>query len=268
MGAIVGALIVTHTPRIADEARAPAFTREMIRGMHELGEEVKRIRPDALIQASTHWVTTFHHYVLGHKRHKGILTSSEAPDMISGVAYDFPGDPELAEAMAAKGKERDIPAILSAADHFVIEYGTLNPLRYLTPQFDIPVVPISSCLLAGIDECIRWGEAIAEAVRRGPKRVIVIASGALSHVLVRGPERWPSEECQRLDHQFVELVTNGRAGELKSFFPAFVKDVDAEMGGRHLAILLGATGGTFRGKLHAYGPSSGSGNAVVSLTPP
>lgn len=39
------------------------------------------------------------------------------------------------------------------------------------------------------------------------------------------------------------------------------------MGGRHLAILLGATGGTFRGKLHAYGPSSGTGNAVVSLAP-
>jgi 3,4-dihydroxyphenylacetate 2,3-dioxygenase len=62
-------------------------------------------------------------------------------------------------------------------------------------------------------------------------------------------------------------VTQGRAEEIKFFFPAFCKTVDAEMGGRHLAILLGATGGTFRGKLHAYGPSSGTGNAVVSLLP-
>jgi len=42
---------------------------------------------------------------------------------------------------------------------------------------------------------------------------------------------------------------------------------------RHVRILLyghyriGATGGTFRGKLHAYGPSSGSGNPIVSLLP-
>ena len=267
MGAVVGALIVTHTPRIAYESKAPAFTREMIRGMHELGEEVARLKPDALIQASTHWVTTFHHYVLGHKHHRGVLTSSEAPDMISGEPYDFPGDLELAEAIVAKGKEKGIPVVLTAADHFVIEYGTLNPLRYLTPQFDLPVVPISSCLLADLQECIRWGEAIAEAVKQTSKRVMVLASGALSHVLVRGPEKWPSEELQRLDHRFVELVTQGRTEELKSFFPPFVKKVDAEMGGRHLAILLGATGGAFRGRLHAYGPSSGSGNAVVSLTP-
>jgi 3,4-dihydroxyphenylacetate 2,3-dioxygenase len=102
MGTIVGALIVTHTPRMADEATAPAFTREMICGMHELGEVVAELRPDVLVQASTHWLTTFNHYVLSHKRHKGILTSSEALEIIAGVPYDFPGDPELAEAIAAR----------------------------------------------------------------------------------------------------------------------------------------------------------------------
>lgn len=96
---------------------------------------------------------------------------------------------------------------------------------------------------------------------------MVVASSALSHALVRGHEKWPSEEFQKLDHRFVELLTRVRAGELKSFFPSYAKDVEAEMGRRHLAILLGATGVAFRGKLHAYGPSSGTGNAVVSLKP-
>jgi 3,4-dihydroxyphenylacetate 2,3-dioxygenase len=267
MGSIIGALIVTHTPRIADESTAPAFTHEMIRGMHELSEVVAELRPDVLIQASTHWVTTFNHYVLGHKRHQGILTSSEAPEIIAGVPYDFPGDPELAEAITAKGKEKSIPVICTAAEPFMLEYGTVNPIRYLTPNFDVPVIPVSSCILADIPECIRFGEAIAEAVRDGSKRAMVVASGALSHKLVRGPERWPKDEDQILDHQFVELVTQGRAEEIKFFFPSFCKTVDAEMGGRHLAILLGATGGAFHGKLHAYGPSSGTGNAVVSLLP-
>src|ERR1043166_6055486 len=54
MGEIVGALIVTHTPRIADEAAAPEFTREMIRGMHELAGVVARLRPDVIVQSSTH----------------------------------------------------------------------------------------------------------------------------------------------------------------------------------------------------------------------
>jgi len=179
VGAVVGALIVTHTPRMADESTAPPFTREMIRGMHELGTEAERLKP----------------------------------------------------------------------------------------QFNIPVVPLSCCLLADLEECLRWGKAIAEGIRETSKRVVFVASGALSHALVRGPERWPSAECQRLDHRFVELVTQGRAEKLKSFFPVFAGDVDAEMGGRHLALLLGVTGGAFRGHLHAYGPSSGTGNAVVSLIP-
>jgi len=40
------------------------------------------------------------------------------------------------------------------------------------------------------------------------------------------------------------------------------------MGGRHLAMLLGVlmeSGRRFRSTVHAYGPSSGSGNYVISL---
>lgn len=149
----------------------------------------------------------------------------------------------------------------------MLEYGTVNPIQYLTPKFDVPVVPVSSCILADIPECLRFGEAVAAAIRATSRRAIVIASGALSHKLVRGPEKWPKNEDQKLDHEFVELVTQGRAAEMQTFFPPFCKTADAEMGGRHLAMLLGATGGKFKGKLHAYGPSSGTGNAVVSLKP-
>src|SRR5690242_3355630 len=108
MGEIVGALIVTHTPRIADEATAPEFTREIIRGM----------------------------------------------------PYDFPGDPEIAEAIAAKANASGVPAIATAAEPFMLEYGTVNPVQYLTPKFDVPVVPVSCCLLADLQECLRFGDAV------------------------------------------------------------------------------------------------------------
>src|SRR3954470_24641355 len=165
MGEIVGALIVTHTPRIANEATAPAFTREMIRGMHELADVVARMRPDVIVQSSTHWVTTFNHYSLSHKRHKGILTSSEAPEIISGMAYDFPGDPEVAEAIAAKANAANVPTIATAAEPFMLEYGTVNPIQYLTPNFDVPVVPLSCCLMADVAECLRFGAAVGAAIR-------------------------------------------------------------------------------------------------------
>jgi hypothetical protein len=40
------------------------------------------------------------------------------------------------------------------------------------------------------------------------------------------------------------------------------------MGGRHLAMMLGVlvgSGQRFESRVHAYGPSSGSGNYVISL---
>jgi hypothetical protein len=40
------------------------------------------------------------------------------------------------------------------------------------------------------------------------------------------------------------------------------------MGGRHLAMMMGAlveSGQRFEARVHAYGPSSGSGNYVISL---
>jgi len=47
-----------------------------------------------------------------------------------------------------------------------------------------------------------------------------------------------------------------------------VRTVEAEMGGRHLAMMLGAlveSGQRYAARVHAYGPSSGSGNYVISL---
>ena len=48
----------------------------------------------------------------------------------------------------------------------------------------------------------------------------------------------------------------------------FAKAAEPEMGGRHLAMMMGAiieSKQTFEATVHAYGPSSGSGNYVISL---
>jgi 3,4-dihydroxyphenylacetate 2,3-dioxygenase len=267
MGEIVGALIVTHTPRIANEAAAPDFTREMIRGMHELADVVARVRPDVLIQSSTHWVTTFNHYVLSHKRHKGILTSSEAPEIIAGMPYDFPGDAEMAEAIAAQANAAGVPAIASSAEPFMLEYGTVNPVQYLTPKFDVPVVPVSCCLLADLQECLRFGEAVGAAVRGSSRRAVVVASGALSHKLVRGPvdlaDRGKSKARPSV-HRHGDARPSGRDQRVFSF----VLQNDASRDGRPpRRDASGRHRGIFKGKLHAYGPSSGTGNPVVSLLP-
>ena len=98
-----------------------------------------------------------------------------------------------------------------------------------------------------------------------------VASGSVSHKLVRGPERAPTPADQELDHQFARLLAGGDYDKLWHWMPEYAAEAEPEMGGRHLAMMLGVlvgAGGRFEASVHAYGPSSGSGNYVVSLLAP
>jgi len=95
-----------------------------------------------------------------------------------------------------------------------------------------------------------------------------VSSGSVSHKLVRGPERGPSPEDEELDHQFARLLAAGEYEKLWQWLPQYADAAEPEMGGRHLAMMLGAilgSGQPFASTVHAYGPSSGSGNYVISL---
>jgi hypothetical protein len=88
------------------------------------------------------------------------------------------------------------------------------------------------------------------------------------HKLVRSPEAWPRAADQELDHRFAGLLPDGDYDRLRAWLPDYAQAAQPEMGGRHLAMMLGAlieVGTRYAATVHAYGPSSGSGNYVISL---
>jgi hypothetical protein len=68
------------------ERASPDLARPAAR-LRALGEEVSRLRPDALVIAPDHWLTTFHHYV------------ARPPS-------PYPTDPALARAFARRRRDR------------------------------------------------------------------------------------------------------------------------------------------------------------------
>ena len=106
-GGIVMSALASHSPRIGIEAQAPSFLRGVIAGEYALGRAINALAPDLIVLQSAHWVTTFTWYVTCHSGHHGKCVSDELPDLIPGVAYDRPGDPDFAgvliEAIKAKG---------------------------------------------------------------------------------------------------------------------------------------------------------------------
>jgi 3,4-dihydroxyphenylacetate 2,3-dioxygenase len=276
MGQVSGVYLSVHTPRYCNYEAAfagklahPDF-RAVREGLVEQGRDVAAARPDVIVINSCHLITTFPTVIDGTPRHRGVLTAQEAPDLIRGVEYDFPGDYELASAMVERGGATGLMCTLAADVHYPLDYGTVMPLVcYLDRSQRIAVVPVSVCLSADLDESFAWGRHIARAVTETARRAAFVASGSVSHKLVRGPERWPSADDQELDHRLARMLGDGEYEKLWAWLPEYAHRAEPEMGGRHLAMMLGVileSGARFGAAVRAYGPSSGSGNYVISLS--
>lgn len=258
-------LLVPHIPTICHEDQTPDYQQNIVAAMKDVAKEIQGLKPDVIVLVSCHWPSTFFHYVDCTSIHKGNLTAMEAPDLIKGVSYSYPGDGELADELVQAGQKVGIPVIGVNDPDYLWDYGTVVPLRYLNPNETIPVINFSVALTASLEETYRWGEEIAEVLRKSEKRVVFVASGALSHNLVRGRHHNPTPAEHALDKQFIEYIMNKDLQSAFDMLPQYASMAKVESGGRHLAMLLSMI-------THGYEPvnlgecqSSGSWNAVISF---
>jgi 3,4-dihydroxyphenylacetate 2,3-dioxygenase len=260
-------LITAHVPRICDESKVADFQKPMVNAMKEVSKTIYDLKPDVIVLISCHWNSTFHHFVDTTPEHKGILTAFECPELISDVPYYYPGDQELGREIVAAGKAAGIPVEEVNDPTYVWDYGTVVPLRYLVPNQDIPVIDLAVVWAASLDETFQFGQQIGKVLRESNKRAVFIASGALAHNLVRGPEIMPTISEQALDNQFTQYLLDGEYETARKMLPQYAKIAGVESGGRHLAMLLGVLEGNYKAEYHAYGQSSGSGNVVMTFHP-
>lgn len=195
MGEIVGAGLISHSPTIMfDEATRREINDgkeiSLVPGLIRLrGEVFDRLRPDTIVIVDSHWVSTVEHVLSAHARRQGIFTSSELPRGMARIPYDFPGDPELARLAATLGEELGTPTHASEDDYLPVYYATVNLLHYL--RDDEKVVSVSVVQSGETDDFMTMGEAIGEAVARLDRRVVVLASGGMSHTF------WPLKQIPK-----------------------------------------------------------------------
>jgi 3,4-dihydroxyphenylacetate 2,3-dioxygenase len=272
---VIGVYLSVHTPRYCtyEAAFAGKLAHPDFKGVRDglvaQGRHLATLAPDLIVINSCHLISTFPTVVDGTPRHRGVLTAQEAPELIHGVAYDFPGDFDFASALIDRGRAAGLPCTLANDVHYPLDYGTVMPLVcYLDRAQRVPAVPVSVCLSAGLEESFAWGRYVAATAAALDRRAVFVASGSVSHKLVRGPERWPAPADQALDHRLARLLAEGDYDKAWAWLPEYVDAAEPEMGGRHLAMMLGAlveTGRRFEAATHGYGPSSGSGNYVISM---
>lgn len=185
MGEVVGAGLVSHVPTImlSEETRREINEgREisLVPGFHRLRREVLDIlEPDTIIVFDTHCATLLEFVIPSHERRSGKFTSEELPRGMCQVPYDLKGSPELARSIAGEISALGTRATPIDDPYLPIHYGTVNVAHYLNRGEEW--LSIGMCMTAETDDYLTAGQGIGAAIDKSDRRVVLLASGSMSH---------------------------------------------------------------------------------------
>jgi 3,4-dihydroxyphenylacetate 2,3-dioxygenase len=283
MGEVVGAGLLAHVPTIVlPEAERRALNHgedtTLVAGLRQLRSEVfETLEYDTVVVLDSHWATTVEFVVTAHDRRSGLFTSEELPRGMCRRPYDFPGDPELAHAVAAKADEHGTWITAVDDHHLPIFYATTNLWEYLGQGLpDKRWVSIGVCQTADVEDNLRLGRALGDAIAELDRKVLLIASGAMSHTFwplrqlraheAAGVEHIFSPEAAAADAERLGWFAGGDHERVLATMPEYLRfKPEARFG--HYLMMIGALGeGDCAAKSRQYGDYENSvGTGQVHL---
>jgi len=259
MGHIVGAALVSHHPGLMqpDDFRVKmgdGADSDLIAGYARLRARIDAVRPDTVLIFDTHWFTTGYHLVDGGLIHRGSYISDEMPWYLAGVPYDYRGAPELAGLIEQVAMEQGVMSKAIYDHDLPRHYATINVVNQLgCGRRGERVVTVSNCQNCEPRHYLESGRVIAEAIRRSDARVLLLASGALSHRF--NPIDWVQQhpriyhesnvsrpENIAADKEAIALLEQGRHDLVLQQWDARFRKLPWEGFGGHYLQMVGALG--------------------------
>jgi Catalytic LigB subunit of aromatic ring-opening dioxygenase len=176
---------------------------------------------------------------------------------------------ELGRFIVSEGLENGVDFALSA--ELPLDHAEVVPLSYLTPAWDIPIVPIVVNAFAppmpSLKRCLQVGAFVREAIERWParKRVAVIGTGGLSH-WVGLPET--GRVNAEFDRWFLDCLVGDRGAEVLAKYSR-AEDLEKAAGNggqevRDWLAVAGAMPASLKPRVLAYEPIPGCGIGVMA----
>lgn len=257
MGEVAGAALLAHVPTIVlpEKERRElnnGADSTLVAGLQELRRDVFEVLDyDTVVVLDSHWATTVEFVVTAQDRRAGLFTSEELPRGMVRRPYDFPGDPELARAVAAKADENGTWITAIDDPYLPIFYATTNLWEYLGRGLDKRWVSIGVCQTADTEDNLRLGRALGQAIAGTDRKVVLIASGALSHTFwplrelrkheAAGVEHIFTPQAAAADFQRLEWLRRGDHARVLETMPEFYRfKPEARFG--HYLMMIGALG--------------------------
>jgi len=212
VGEVVGAGLLAHVPTIMLPRQQRLELNEgkeisLVPGLKRLRAEVFEVLDfETVILIDSHWHTTVEFVVAAHPVRAGLFTSDELPRGMQRIPYDWRGDPELAHAIAARGEAEGTWVTPIDDPCLPVHYATVNLWTYLGCGLDRRWLSVSNTAYTGdTEDFLRAGRAIGAAIKATDRKVILIASGALSHTF------WPLRELRAHEASDITHIRTAQA---------------------------------------------------------
>jgi 3,4-dihydroxyphenylacetate 2,3-dioxygenase len=214
VGEVVGAGLLAHVPTIMLPREQRFELNEgheisLVPGLGRLRTEVfDALDYDTVLVLDSHWHTTVEFVVAAHPARAGLFTSDELPRGMRRVPYDWRGDPELALAIAAQADSQRTWITPIDDPYLPVHYATVNLWTFLGRGLDRRWISISNTAYTGdTEDFLRAGRAIGAAIAVTNRRVLLVASGALSHTF------WPLRQLRAHEASDRSHIRTARARE-------------------------------------------------------
>ncbi len=263
---IVGAFIMPHPPLIIPQVGngEEKIIQKTVDACTEVAERVAQLKPETIVVLSPHTVmyADYFHISPGSSAH-GSFADYRAPEVQIDVEYDT----EFVKELCSEAKESDLRAGTLGEKDRSLDHATMIPLYFIGQKYSgYKVVRIG---LSGqsATEHYKLGKLIAQTAEKLGRRVVIIASGDLSHKLKDDGPYGFSPDGPKFDSQVTEAMADGDFLQFLSFDEDFCESA-AECGLRSFRIMAGAFDGISVGsELLSYEGPFGVGYGVAAFLP-
>lgn len=218
MAEIVSVIALAHAPGATGWLdKAPQNEQdELLSGYARMGEALQEAKPDVIVGIANDHLLNFPpdsipDWCVGTAaRWKG--PAEWFRDWVNIPPYEVAGNARFAQHIVRESGKRGFD--LAVSDKLEFDDNWSVPLKFLTPKYDVPLVPIHmNCVvhpMPGPERCHAFGMALAESVRAWPEkaRVAIMATGGLSHD-PGGLKYFDVDE--KFDRWFLSLLEEGNA---------------------------------------------------------
>ena len=234
---------------------------------------------DVIVIHTPHWQTFIGTHFLGVEKFKSKSVDPVFPNLFR-YDYDLNVDVKLSREIHDMAEKDGLHVKMMENSDFRIDYGTITSCHLTRPEWDKPIVVISSNRASSYfsnevmqTNMLKLGKATRRAIEKSGKRALLLSSNSLSHrhftIEPELPEDMSKEHVTNhnqyiWDMKIINLMLKGKNRELIDIMPDFTEQTMAETDAGSLTWLISALDfPEYEAKIHAYGSVIGTGNAII-----